>query len=436
MTQTSTRRRLALGGFATAAVLGAALLPGVAASATTLDEAFTPSCPKSEAVVGFRISGEPMLAPSTPPTTIAVSVTGALPDGVSLYADASRAYFYGSPTRAQTATFTVKAQVTQGGMTTDKSVDCTVTVKPAPTVTRIAGRDRYEQSALVSKATFTEADTVFLASGEKFPDALSAAAVAAFHDGPLLLTSAGRVSDEVVAELERLAPDDVVVVGGSAAIAPAVVDQVEAALGTPATVTRVGGADRYEVSRNLIGHDVFGIPKSVGVLVATGTNFPDALGASPVAAQAKAPVLLVNGAAAQLNAAEKSTLTDLGVKNVAVAGGTLAVSAALQADLAKSYSVERFGGGDRYEVNAALNTAAFDNVDTVYLANGMNFPDALSGGAAAGSSGDALAITESNCISVATSIAIGHLVPEDIVILGGTASLGAAIDTLTVCPTE
>ncbi|GLK18982.1 cell wall-binding repeat-containing protein [Herbiconiux flava] len=428
-------RRLTLGGLATAAVLGAALLPAVATSASALE--VPPACPQALAAVGFPVTATDIVTPVSPPTTLAVTLTGALPDGLSLYADAERAYVSGKPTRAQTATFSLTAKVTSGGTMSTGTTECTITVKPAPMVTRIAGKDRFEQSALVSKNTFATADTVYLASGEKFPDALSAASVAADHSAPLLLTTAARVTDEVVAELKRLAPKDVVVVGGPLAVSPAVVDQLKIALGTTATITRIGGADRFEVSRKLIGDRTFGIPASDDVFIATGTNFPDALGASPAAALIDAPVLLVNGGASALTAPEKATLTSLGAKTTSIVGGPLAVSAALEADLAKSYTTTRFGGGDRFEVNAGLNAAAFKpGVDTLYLASGSNFPDALSGGAAAGVQGNPLAITAPTCVSGATAFSIGRLVPSKVVILGGTASLGAPLDTLTLCPTE
>jgi putative cell wall-binding protein len=435
MPLTSTRR-LTFGGLATAAVLGAALLPAVATSASAA-EIVSPACPQALAAVGFPVTATDIVAPVTPPTTLAVTLSGALPDGLSLYADAERAYVYGKPTKAQTATFSLTAKVTSGGTTSTGVAECAITVKPAPTVTRIAGKDRFEQSVLVSKATFATADTVYLASGEKFPDALSAASVAADHSAPLLLTTAARVTDEVVTELKRLAPKDVVVVGGPLAVAPAVVDQLKTALGTTSTITRIGGADRFEVSRKLIGDRTFGIPASDDVFIATGTNFPDALGASPAAALIDAPVLLVNGGASALTAPEKATLTALGAKTTSVVGGPLAVSTALVTELAKSYTTTRFGGGDRFEVNAGLNAAAFrPGVDTLYLASGANFPDALSGGAAAGVQGNPLAITAPTCVSGATAFSIGRLVPSKVVILGGTASLGAPLDTLTLCPTE
>jgi putative cell wall-binding protein len=395
-----------------------------------------PTCPQALAAVGFPISSDDAIPQVPPPVTLTVTVEGSLPDGLQLFNDSHRAYFYGTPTTVETLTFTVKATVDDEGNGTTSASTCTIAVRPAPVVSRIGGKDRFEQSALVSKASFATADRVYLASGERFPDALSAASVAGRLDAPLLLTPSAHVTFEVLDELKRLAPANVIAVGGPLAMSPAVIDEVSAALGTATTVTRIGGADRFEVSRNLTISQ-FGIPNPDKVFVATGNNFPDALGASPAAALGNSPVLLVNGGATSLTPAERLTLFRLGAKATTIVGGPAAVGAALETDLAASYPTTRFGGADRFEVNARLNKATFKpGVDTLYLASGTTFPDALSGGAAAGAHDNPLAITEQNCVSGATASTIGRLVPSKVVILGGTASLGTALDSLTLCPTE
>jgi putative cell wall-binding protein len=436
MTLRPSSRRSAVANVAVAALLGAAFLLAAVPESASAASMPNPTCPQGLATVGFPISSDDVMKPVPPPITLAVTVEGDLPEGLHLFNDSGRAYFYGTPAKVQTLTFTVKATVTDEGDSTTSGAICTVAVQPAPVVSRIAGKDRFEQSALVSKATFAKSGLVFLASGEKFPDALSAASVAGWRNAPLLLTPSARVTDEVVNELKRLAPSNVIVVGGPLAVSPAVLEQVSAAVGTSTFVTRIDGADRFEVSRNLTTSR-FGITNPEKVFIATGTNFPDALGASPAAALVDSPVLLVNGGATSLTTAETTALFRLGPTTTPIIGGTLAVSAALETDLAKRYTTDRFGGGDRFEVNAGLNKSAFKpGVDTLYLASGSNFPDALSGGAAAGSRGNPLAITEQNCLSEATASTIGRLVPSKVVILGGTASLGAPLDSLTICPAE
>lgn len=87
---------------------------------------------------------------------------------------------------------------------------------------RLSGADRYETAAEVSAAwTPEETVTVFLASGENYPDALSMGA-STFLEGPLLLTRRDALPQATIDELDRLQPCFVVVVGGEAAVSDAV----------------------------------------------------------------------------------------------------------------------------------------------------------------------------------------------------------------------
>ena len=393
-----------------------------------------PRCPQAVAAVGFPITPTLWTEPTTPPATVVVSITGALPDGIALSTSPGAGYAYGSPTRVQTATFTVVARTTKAdGAFDTRSATCTMTVKAAPKVNRIAGADRYDQSVRVATATFDTASIVYVASGEKYSDALSAAAVAAEHSAPLLLTPAGSVTPGVLAKVKALAPADIVVVGGPASVSAAAVAQLKAARPT-AAVTRIDGADRYAVSRNLIASAKFGVQKSDDVYIATGANFPDALSASPAAALVDAPVLLVNGAETAPTAAERAMLTSLGADRALIVGGEASVGAGLQAELAKTVATVRYAGDDRFEVSGAVNDAAFDSADGLYLASGAVFSDALSGGVAAGVDEAPLYVTPQNCVSGEAAAAIGRLVPATVTVLGGTTTLGTAIDKLVVCP--
>ena len=71
----------------------------------------------------------------------------------------------------------------------------------------------------VSQATFPDgAERVYLATGRNFPDALAGGPVAANGDGPLLLVPGSCVPTSVRDEIERLAPDRLVLLGGSGAV--------------------------------------------------------------------------------------------------------------------------------------------------------------------------------------------------------------------------
>ncbi|MCJ7779337.1 MAG: cell wall-binding repeat-containing protein [Acidimicrobiia bacterium] len=89
---------------------------------------------------------------------------------------------------------------------------------------------------------------VYVATGENFPDALGAGPAAAIVKGPILLVTQNSIPGETAAELTRLAPDRIIIVGGTAVVSPS----VEAGLGAYApTVERIAGANRYDTAARL-----------------------------------------------------------------------------------------------------------------------------------------------------------------------------------------
>ena len=94
---------------------------------------------------------------------------------------------------------------------------------------RISGADRYETAAQISFVTGWEQSNtvaVFLASGTSLPDALAVGPSTA-GAGPLLLTERDRLPDATRAELARLRPCTIVVVGGTPSVFDAVLTDAE-----------------------------------------------------------------------------------------------------------------------------------------------------------------------------------------------------------------
>lgn len=155
----------------------------------------------------------------------------------------------------------------------------------SPSVTRIAGTDRYATAAAVSAAAFAPGVQVaFVATGMNFPDALVGAAAGARLGGPVLLVPGDGVPDVVATELARLQPARIRVLGGSGVVTDATLE----ALGAfSADVGRLAGATRYSTAAAVSAATYE--PGAVGLDLATGTNFPDALSAGP----RRGPLLLV-----------------------------------------------------------------------------------------------------------------------------------------------
>ncbi|WP_084361613.1 cell wall-binding repeat-containing protein [Herbiconiux solani] len=156
-------------------------------------------------------------------------------------------------------------------------------------VTRVAGPDRYAVSSAISQMAFAGgASMAYIASGETFPDALSASPMSGFERGPVLLTQKDTLPAAVSTELRRLAVSYVIVVGGPNTVSPPVAEAIE----TIAPVIRIDGPDRFAVSAaastRSFEHGVY------TVYIASGEVFPDALSGAPAAIANSAPVLLVN----------------------------------------------------------------------------------------------------------------------------------------------
>jgi putative cell wall-binding protein/uncharacterized protein YkwD len=301
--------------------------------------------------------------------------------------------------------------------------------------TRIAGADRFETAVRVSQQ-LPRSESVFLASGVSFPDALAAAPVAAAEGAHLLLVRPEGIPQVVKDEISRLSPSEIVVVGSEAALSATVEDEA-LALRPSASVTRIGGADRVETSMLLFDRlRGPGRPPVSDVWVASGFNFPDALAAGAVAAREGHALVLTTGAnpGFQQHIAQRLT----GVARFHVPGGTVAVGADVQAALANTgRSVERYAGMDRYDTAVLINRAFTPDGfgGQLVLASGSNFPDGLVGAVLAGLRDDALYLTHPSC---ATSDAVAsearRLASTGVTVLGSTAAVSEAAASLTPCP--
>lgn len=298
-------------------------------------------------------------------------------------------------------------------------------------VHRIAGADRFSASAQISQRTFPSgASTVYIASGMNFPDALSAAALAGAAQGPLLLVTPGAVPDVILRELRRLSPDRIIVAGGPASVS----ESVMASLRTVSSrVDRISGADRFEASRNL-ALDAYGRSGAPLVYLATGLGFADALAAGPAAASVRAPVVLVPGRDATADAATLAFLRTIGARSIIIVGGPASVSPGIEAALVDAgLAVERISGADRFEAAANIAERHFPNAQRAYVATGLGFADALSGGAAAGALGAPLLTAMPSCVPGSARDALVGQQPDDIVLLGGLATLSPTVAGFYSC---
>jgi putative cell wall-binding protein/sugar lactone lactonase YvrE len=184
-----------------------------------------------------------------------------------------------------------------------------------PTVDRVAGADRYETAAMLSRATYADgAPDVLVVAGTRPVDAVAAAAAGARRHAPMLLVAPDEVPEGTRAELQRLRATGVSVVGGPAAVS----DGVVAALGA----TRIAGDDRFATAAALVRAS-FPDPVST-VLVSNGASVPDGVVSGAAAAMAGGAALPVT--CHRLPHAVADELARLRAPTVLVVGGPAVVA--------------------------------------------------------------------------------------------------------------
>lgn len=287
--------------------------------------------------------------------------------------------------------------------------------RPVSELTVLAGDDRYETAVEVARETFPDMrGTVVIASGQNFPDALSAAGLAGAVDAPLLLTKAATLPAEVIALMDDWGVAFAYVIGGEAAVSADVFDEIEQH--AYHDTVRIAGDDRYETAA-LVAEE---IAQETGndfvphAFIARGDAFPDALSASPLAYANAVPILLSKPSS--LPAVTAAALDTLGIEGAVVVGGTSAVGAtpkaAVDAVLVANggSASERWFGADRYATAAAVAENAVQDGwatwDTVGIATGQNYPDALAGGARVGARGGVVLLTRTDYLPAVSEDAL------------------------------
>lgn len=294
-----------------------------------------------------------------------------------------------------------------------------------PAVIRVAGSDKYGTSAAVSRSSFAPGVAVaYVASGNGYVDALSGGPAAGFTNGPVLLVGQTAVPAIIQAELQRLKPQRIVILGGDAVVSASVEQQLRTF--TAGSVTRLAGADRFATSAAISTT----FPAGVSVAyVATGRNFPDALSGAALAASSAAggPMLLVESDS--IPPLIKAELTRLRPGRIVILGGSAVISDSVQQQLAgfTAGAVSRLSGTDRYGTSAAISAQFPAGTGTVYVATGTNFPDALTGAPAAGLQGAPVLLVDPNSIPAPVVAELTRLNPVRIIILGGLAAVSASV---------
>lgn len=327
--------------------------------------------------------------------------------------------YYQLPANANLANYTIYSEDHLGNFTESLVSDLLSTV--VPTVTRIQGVDRYETAALISSGMMVQSNTVVLASGQNYPDALSGIAYAAELNAPMLLTRNDILPQFTLTEIQRLQATTVVILGGTSAISQAVEDELKTYV---TTVTRIQGLDRYETAAN-IGQEMVRTNKKV--FLASGMNFADAISIGAASALSGNPVLLTQSL--NLPLSTNQALIDWGIQSITILGGTTAISQDIEDNLRnRGFIVDRIAGLDRFETNYSINKAYFTDPLKVYVASGMDYPDALTGALLAAHNNTTIVLTKKDLTPPSLTTYFNEKPSiNEVVILGGPSAVSETV---------
>lgn len=297
-------------------------------------------------------------------------------------------------------------------------------------VDRWGGADRYETAALVAAEFGDDVDTVYIATGDEYADALAGSAPAAngivptatpaeaLAASPVLLSRPDHLPAATEAALASIAPENIVLLGGNSAVNDDVAEQI----GEYGEVTRVEGENRYETAVAIA--QMYGAVDKV--YVASGQNYPDALTGAALAGYEGYPVVLTQTDNVPNVLADYLASEDAAGAEIVVLGGPVAVNDDVVAELGAT----RIAGEDRYETATAISQAfGVDSPANTLTASGENWPDALSGSAYAASQGVPVLLTKAASLPNVTGAEFTRLAPQAATILGGEIAISADVQT-------
>jgi hypothetical protein len=197
----------------------------------------------------------------------------------------------------------------------------------------------------------------------------------------------------------------------------------------------LGGPDRIDTAI-LISKNSFPTGGSANaVVLARADLFPDALAGAPLAVAKGGPLELTSLSGPSF--IDPRTVTEIqrvlsSGKTIFVLGGTAAIADNVVAQLqGLGYQVIRLGGTDRFQTAVVIAQSGLNNPANLFLANGINFPDALSAGPSAAKVAGAILLTNNNVMPAFTQQYLSSRTGVTLYAMGGPAA-GAAPQAIPI----
>lgn len=263
--------------------------------------------------------------------------------------------------------------------------------------TRISGENRFETAVSISREGWNSAETVVIADGFQYADALAGAPLAASLNSPILLSRQNKLDPATVNEIKRLGAKKAIILGGENALSSQVLNELKS-LGL--TTQRIAGKNRYATA-GLIADELVKRTGTNQAILVSGEDFADAMSVAPFAASKGIPIYLTRTRAL---ANEVKTASNQ-IKDWTIIGGSAAITGTVGRELERNIdSIRRIQGSNRYQTNQRVITHYGAAGDEVYLATGRDFADALTGSVLAGNRGTSILLVQNNDTTLKSQI--------------------------------
>lgn len=251
------------------------------------------------------------------------------------------------------------------------------TIEPRAPNTRLSGRTRYLTSkAVAENFSSGKVDNIVIATGTGYADALSVSTLAGKLKAPILLVNQTvSKSQDALDYISKHMTNGKVWIAGGTGVVDTTFESKLSSMGK--SVERVEGRTRYDTCQAIA--DKVDAPNGTPVFIASGENFPDALSAASVAASKGYPIILTQKN--KLPNGVESYLLKQQPSEVYIVGETGVISSTVESKIKSTLpgtTITRLGGQNRFDTSVTVYKKFFPNPSNIFIASGMDFPDALS----------------------------------------------------------
>ena len=300
-------------------------------------------------------------------------------------------------------------------------------------VNRLYGLDRYKTSVSIStKFTNEPLENVIIASGKNFPDALSGSVLSKKLNAPTVLvgSTVNESKDSINYIDSHLDKNGTVyILGGQGVVSEEIINNMKSK--GYKNFVRLGGKDRFDTNKHIV--NFMKVEKHTPVVIVNAFGFADALSISSVAASKGYPIIMTSNS--KLSTEAKNMIGEIQPSEVYIIGGYAAVGDKVVDEVKnlvpslEKDKIIKLAGTDRFDTSLKICNQFNLETDTAVIANGLNFPDALSGSALATKFNAPIILSDGKDISKQREF-LDSKSYANIFLLGGAGAVDLSIEYL------